>query len=125
MSNNLTLSCGNQTTNFKVDLKNMNNLNGVFERHVTGPKRSTATIFNFSQNKCEIKDKNLYTQICEALKKLQSLAGKKDVIDDADFNKAMFGQSYDKNWCCDSSDYMTISYSPDKEKSFFNITPKE
>ena len=122
MANTLTLSCGGKNTTFNVDLKNSNNLKGVFQKYAVGTNKSTTTtIFNFSQNKCEIKDTNLYTQICDALKKLQSLAGRKDTIDDADFNKAQNGQSYDKDWCCDSCEDNTLSYSPDKEKSFFNI----
>ena len=125
MSHDLTLSCAGKSTVFKINLKNTNNLNGIFSNFVVGSNKPNTTIFNFSQNKCEIKDKNLYTQICEALKKLQGLAGKKDTIDDADFNTAQLGQSTDKNWCCESCEDMTISYSPNKNKSFFHITPQE
>lgn len=125
MGHDLILSCAGKSTVFKIDLKNTNNLNGIFSNFVVGSNKPNTTIFNFSQKKCEIKDVNLYTQICESLKKLQSLAGKKDTIDDADFNTAQLGQSTNKNWCCESCVDMTISYTPDKNKSFFHITPEE
>ena len=63
MNHNLTLSCAGKSTVFKINLKNTNNLNGVFSNFVVCSYKFNIIIFNFLYNKKKKKDKNLYYKI--------------------------------------------------------------
>ena len=127
MVTTLTLSCGTTQKTFNVNLKKQENLNRIFSNYNTKTNKPLEEIFNFSQNKCTIKDKSLFTKICEALTNLQKLAGDKNVLDDADFAKGMIAQpNGDKSWYCGSCEDLTeITYSTDKETNFFHITTSD